>query len=95
MNGFEGYSMFRVINNSIYGDWPWGIERLGKAGKGDGNLLLMQSVAGRISDLKDSVFFVGMLNIALLHTTYMLMSHTIYDIYKLNISLNMSYCFIL
>ena len=80
MNGFEGYSMFRIINNSIYGDWPWGVERLGKPGKGDTNFLLMQSVAGKISDLKDSVFFVGTLNITL-HTTYMLLSYTIYDIY--------------
>lgn len=57
-NGFESFGLFRVMSGNIYGDWPWGAERV-SFGKNDDVLLFAQSVVSKISDIKDSVFFYG------------------------------------
>lgn len=71
-NGFEEAHLFRVANNTLYWDWPWGRHRvryfrnLNDTGKHplpvtrevEPNHLLFHNVL-RLVQLNDSVFFIG------------------------------------
>ena len=53
---FDGSSLLRVINGTLYDDWPWGIDRLEKEHPHERILL---RVLSRVNDVKDSVFLKG------------------------------------
>ena len=59
-NPFKNFRLYRVLNDSFYYDWPWGINRINrKASKGEYYNMLFPSTINYINDLKDSVFFYG------------------------------------
>ena len=62
-NQFRVVRLLRVINGILYYDWPWGVQRSffrPKLEKPAGvNIGLIDEVVSFISDLPDSVFFVG------------------------------------
>lgn len=54
--------MFRVMNGSLYVDWPWGMERfpMPMIGQADYNYKIpILDVMRKVVDIPDSVFFVG------------------------------------
>ena len=52
--------MFRVMNGSLYYDWPWGMERFDVKSNPDQNYKIpILDVMRKILDIPDSVFFVG------------------------------------
>lgn len=53
---FDATTLLRVINGSLYDDWPWGVDRLDPNHHHEKLLL---RVLARVSDIKDSVFFKG------------------------------------
>ena len=62
--GFRGAVLLRVINNEVYYDWPWGMERFHKNEGHYSELLtdhyaLLEMVLRTVSDIGDSVFFFG------------------------------------
>jgi hypothetical protein len=59
MGGFSNVKMYRVMNGSMYYDWPWGMDRI-KLGAWDENFrLLWFHVLSHTKDIPDSVFFSG------------------------------------
>ena len=55
----DPFQMVRIINNELYQDWPWGVERISpRYGLSTMFELLAQAVS-RLSDLGDSVFLFG------------------------------------
>lgn len=58
-NGFLAWRMFRIINQTLYYDWPWGIERLESEFKNPlAEFNGLYPVLKYIKDLPDSVFFL-------------------------------------
>lgn len=62
LSGQTNAKMFRIVNGSLYYDWPWGRERF------DGNIqedeslnykISIMDVLKQVSDIPDSVFFTG------------------------------------
>jgi hypothetical protein len=52
--------MFRVMNGSLYYDWPWGVERFDVKANPDQNYKIpILDVMRKVVDIPDSVFFVG------------------------------------
>ena len=51
--------LLRVINGTLYYDWPWGIERLNHSCPTNPVAPLINATLSRISDMRDSVFFTG------------------------------------
>jgi hypothetical protein len=61
---FRGALLLRVIDNEVYYDWPWGIERFKPREEHYTDLLtdhfsLLEMVLRTVSDIGDSVFFFG------------------------------------
>lgn len=53
---FDASSLLRVMNGSLYDDWPWGVDRLERNHPHERLLL---RVLARLNDVKDMVFFKG------------------------------------
>lgn len=56
---FTTFQLLRVINGSLYNDWPWRIERLKTAGQMIERMVLLELTLTKINDVGDSVFFYG------------------------------------
>ena len=61
---FRDFRMLRVIDGSLYVDWPWGMERFVRDMKHmsdelHDHYMLFHMVLSVVSDMKDSVFFFG------------------------------------
>lgn len=56
-----GHSLYRVINSTLYYDWPWGVNRTVPARNNQLRQYLppLAFVLGWLNDLPDSVFFMG------------------------------------
>lgn len=48
----------RVINSTLYYDWPWNIERFSSKQINDSRVNIYKIVLDKIYDIKDSVFLV-------------------------------------
>ena len=65
IDGLSGHTlakMFRIVNGSLYYDWPWGRERFDANIVGDESLnykISLLEVLSKVSDFSDSVFFTG------------------------------------
>jgi hypothetical protein len=62
--GFRDFRLLRVTNNTLYNDWPWGMERFEDSlpdlrVKLVDHYMLLQMVLNVVSDMKDSLFFFG------------------------------------
>jgi len=58
-NMLESFRMFRIINGALHWDWPWGMERIPKLEVLSSIHSLLILLLHRVTDLKDSVFFLG------------------------------------
>ena len=61
---FRGALLLRVIDNEVYYDWPWGIDRFLNREEHYSNLrtdhfAMLEVVLRTVSDIGDSVFFFG------------------------------------
>jgi hypothetical protein len=62
LSGLSSAVMFRIMNGSLYADWPWGSHRFKKNHDSFNDLnykLIIREVISRVSDLPDSVFFAA------------------------------------
>ena len=62
LSGLSSAVMFRIMNGSLYTDWPWGSHRFKKNHDSENDLnykFIIREVVGRVSDLPDSVFFAA------------------------------------
>lgn len=62
--GFRDFRLLRIMNHSLYHDWPWGMERFEDklselSMKLTEHYMLIQMVLSVISDMKDCIFFFG------------------------------------
>jgi hypothetical protein len=59
------YRLYRVINNTLHYDWPWGIDRFDREKaersieQGYGGMGLFHTVLKYVNDIGDNVFFFG------------------------------------
>ena len=51
--------MFRVMNGSLYYDWPWGMERFDVKSRDRNYKIPLLDVMKKVTNFPDSVFFVG------------------------------------
>jgi hypothetical protein len=62
LSGQTNAKMFRIVNGSLYYDWPWGRERFDANIEEDESLnykIPIREVLDQVSDFPDSVFFAG------------------------------------
>jgi hypothetical protein len=62
LSGQTNSKMFRIVNGSLYYDWPWGRERFDANIEEDESLnykIPIKDVLSHVSDIPDSVFFTG------------------------------------
>lgn len=59
LGGFHSLKMFRVMNGTLYLDWPWGAHRFSVEGTDENYRVLFFHVLDHVSDVPDSVFFAG------------------------------------
>lgn len=57
--GFEHFNLWRIVNNSLYVDWPWGKRRINRSYVTESPSDYLLNVIEQISDIGDSVFFMG------------------------------------
>jgi hypothetical protein len=57
------YRLYRVINNTLHYDWPWGIERMDRESHqielGFGGMGLFHTILKYVNDIGDNIFFYG------------------------------------
>ena len=61
---FRDFRLLRIMNGTLYNDWPWGMERFEKnlpdlSVKLIDHYMLLQMVLSVVSDMKDCMFFFG------------------------------------
>ena len=59
LGGFSNVKMYRVMNGTMYYDWPWGIKRIKLGGYDENFRLLFFHVLNHVTDIPDSIFFSG------------------------------------